>query len=164
MTPERQPRVAVEKRVRLGNEKRASGEAMPSAEVDQPIASDIKGVETVPERSLVEEPAREEFEDIEKNFFGDSLYSILQEHPELKPLVLGQMLVQHVPAKDSLETIREQIAQALKPYAEMSEGERVARANMKRFGTARNPYQAQAIPGNIPISDIIRFLIQLLSK
>lgn len=113
---------------------------------------------------VIDEAKKEEPLNPERQFFGDTLYSILQEHPELKPLVLGQMLVHYVPTRDSLETIREQIADALKPYAEMSDAERAARANMKRFGTARNPYQAPAIPNNIPISDIIRFLIQLLSK
>lgn len=111
---------------------------------------------------LFEEPPRGTVDDAARQFFGDSLYGILQKYPGLKSLVLQELLVRQVPAYDSLATLRKQIAEALAPYLDMSDAERSARANMKRFGTAHNPLQAPAIPGNIPISAIILFLIDML--
>lgn len=117
----------------------------------------------VPSDSLLaEEFLRDPVADAERQFFGDTLYGILQKYPELRPVVLQELLVQHVPAYDSLATLRKQIAEALAPYLEMSDAERAARANMKRFGTAHNPFQPPGIPGNIPISAIILFLMNML--
>jgi hypothetical protein len=119
----------------------------------------------VPRDSLaMGEVLRESGVDVERQFFGDTLYSILQKYPQLKPVVLQQMLARGVEAYDSLATLRQQIAQALAPYIEMSDAERAARANMKRFGYARNPHHVQAIPDNIPISAIVMYLIQLLTQ
>lgn len=119
----------------------------------------------VPRDSLLAEKfLRDSVVDAERQFFGDTLYGILQKYPELKSAILQELLVQHVPAYDSLATLRKQIAEALAPYLEMSDAERAARANMKRFGTAQNPHHVQAIPGNIPITAIIMYLIQLLTQ
>lgn len=119
----------------------------------------------VPRDSLLaEEFLRDSVADAERQFFGDTLYGILQKYPGLKPALLQELLVQHVPAYDSLATLRKQIAEALAPYLEMSDAERAARANMKRFGSAQNPHHVQAIPGNIPISAMIMYLIQLLTQ
>jgi hypothetical protein len=102
---------------------------------------------------------------VEREFFGESLYDILKEHPELKTLVLQQMLVARIETpKDSLAELRQQIALALVPFAGKTDIERAARANMKRFGSATNPYQAHMIPNNIPISEIIFFLIGQIAK
>jgi hypothetical protein len=136
----------------------------PRPENVQPPVAALSDQAIVPRDSLLGEAQKESKPDPDRQFFGDTLYGILQEYPELKPVVLQQMLVQNIQAYDSLATVEKQIAEALAPYLEMSDAERAARANMKRFGYARNPYQAPAIPGNIPISAIVMYLVQLLTQ
>jgi len=116
----------------------------------------------VPVLSPDEPVALNELELIDRAFFGDSLYTIIKANPNLRPAVLRQMLVENVPATDSLETLRKQLAEAMLPYINMSEPERQARFHMKLFGTPTNPMRPGPIPGNIPISDILILLIQLL--
>lgn len=100
----------------------------------------------------------------ERQFLGDTLYSILQNYPQLKPTLLKQLIIQNVRAYDSLAIVERQIAEALAPYLEMSEAELAARSNMKRFGYAHNPHHVQAIPGNIPISAILFYLIHFFTQ
>jgi len=110
-----------------------------------------------------EEPAAmSELEMIDRVFFGDSLYAIVKAAPHLRHLVLRQMLVENVPTTDTLAVLRKQLAEAMLPYINMSEVERQARFHMKVFGTATNPMRPGPIPGNIPITDILRALIELL--
>ncbi|MGH2567205.1 MAG: hypothetical protein ACRDGA_02620 [Bacteroidota bacterium] len=148
------PPTIIRKQSRAGERKGGGQQIVP--EKTQPVE--------IPAISPDQPAEVSEQEVIKRALFGDSLYAIVTEFPQLKPLVLKQMLVQNVQAYDSLETLRQQIALALAPYLDMSDAERAARANMKRFGYAHNPYQAQAIPGNIPISDIILFLIRLITR
>lgn len=130
----------------------------------QPPATALSGQASVPQDSLLVQTQKDSEPDFERQFFGDSLYSILQRYPELKPMVLQELLVRNVQAYDSLAAVKRVIAEALAPYREMSDAERAARANMKRFGYAQNPNQAPAIPGNIPIGAIMMYLIQLLTR
>ncbi len=130
----------------------------------QPPEAALTGQPSVPRDSLFVETQDDVEPDPVRQFFGDSLYTILQQYPELKPIILQELLVQNVQAYDSLAAVKRVIADALAPYLEMSDAERAARANMKRFGYAQNPYQAPAIPGNIPIGAIMMFLIQLLTR
>ena len=116
----------------------------------------------VPAITPVEPAAMSELEMIDRVFFGDSLYAIVKAAPHLRSLVLRQMLVENVPTTDTLAVLRKQLAEAMLPYINMSEAERQARFHMKVFGTATNPMRPGPIPGNIPITDILRALIELL--
>jgi hypothetical protein len=130
----------------------------------RPPETALSGQTIVAQDSLLVEAQKDSEPDPERQFFGDSLYTILRRYPELKPIILQELLVRNVQAYDSLAAVKRVIAEALAPYLEMSDAERAARANMKRFGYAQNPYQAPAIPGNIPIGAIVMYLLQLLTR
>ncbi len=130
----------------------------------QPPVAARSGQAIVPRDSLLGEARKDSEPHPDRQFFGDTFYGILQKYPELKPIILQELLARNVQAYDSLAAVEKQIAEALAPYLDMSDAERAARANMKRFGYARNPYQAPAIPGNIPISAIVMYLVQLLTR
>ncbi|MCI0707833.1 MAG: hypothetical protein L0Y80_10165 [Ignavibacteriae bacterium] len=128
---------------------------MPRIELPPPPAD-------VPVLSPDEPVAVNELELIDRAFFGDSLYAIIKAAPHLKPLVLRNMLTENVPTTDTLETLRKQLAEAMQPYINMSDAERQARFHMKLFGSPTNPMRPGSVPGNIPITDIIRAIIELL--